>query len=272
MKRGDLVPPRAGCWSPCCSPAWSATSPPARPDGLDAASTQGLHHRTPTARSPAATCMARAPRTTSWPAARSPTTAYGASATRYLSTGLSGVLGVLVTFAVARRHLLAGPAAAAGARGRRQRPATAARPTPPTRRCMTVGAGTTCCTSSRTAGAPARRPRSRSSRWWSSRSPWWPPRARQFWAFGAYAVLLAAVAALARVPSAGWPGAVTDRAAVRAVRRRPAVPRHRRAGRAGSACACPWTGCTARWNILAKGTPRRARLAAARRDHHHRGT
>ena len=91
-----------------------------------------------------------------------------------------------------------------------------------------------------------------------------------FWAFGG--VRRAASPWWRRWPGSarGWLAKrAVDRAAVRAARGRAAVRRARRAGRRGSACRCPSTGCYGAWNIFAKGTLGRARLAAAGRDHDH---
>ena len=91
-----------------------------------------------------------------------------------------------------------------------------------------------------------------------------------FWAFGGYAA--AASRWWRRWPGCGLRLAAqraADRAAVRAVRRRAAVPRARRAGRRGWA-ALSVDGLLRRVEHPRQGHARRARVAAAGRDHHDR--
>ena len=156
------------------------------PDGLDATARQGCtfnaagrdhrRHLHGSSRS----------RTTSWP--DSPLADYGIRGidNPYLSTGLSGVLGVLLTFGDRRRRVLAGPPAhrRGGLSGRGPRPPAAPGPAEP--------------------GAPARaRGEDRRRRVLFTIVVVVTPRT-EFAAFGGYALLLAVVAGAG--PGAGRRG------------------------------------------------------------------
>ena len=180
----------------------------------------------------------------------------------FLSTGLSGVLGVLLTFAIG-----GGIFWLVRRRGRRARPqATAAssRWAPGTRtRCTSTGV------------RPVHRlpPEVKIvGDGGCSRSPWWPRRARSSGPSAATRCCSPCVAALARVRRrlAGQAGA--DRAAVRAARARAAV-RSATGERVDLARAVAvGRRPLRRLEHLRQGHAGRARVAAAGRDHHARAT
>ena len=232
------------------------------PDGLDSASTQGLHGQRRTARSPAATAWPATARTTSWATARWPTTASAGIDNAYLSTGLSGVVGVLLTFAIGGG--LFWLVRAAGRRPSRRPSATGAADADGRRRTRTR------CYLDRDSPVHrlAARGEDRRRRVVFTIVVVATPR-EEFWAFGGYAVLIAVVAAAGPgARPAGCSTALADRAAVRAARVR--------------CCRSSGTGERVTWLGLSlsvdglygalehprQGHPRRARLAAAGRHHH----
>ena len=181
------------------------------------------------------------PRTTSWPTARSPTTASAASTTRSSPPGLPACSACCSPSPSAAG--CSGSSAPARADPRRQPPPAQ----PPGARREPMGAGHAHALLPRPGqpGAPA------PARGQDRRDGGVHRRGGGHAARGVLGVRRVRRPdrgrrpALARVPAALAAQPVADRAAVRGVRVGAAVPRQRRAGRPGWACSCPSTASTA---------------------------